>query len=169
MDYTGYVNFPLGAPKVDPAAIEQFGADYRLIEPQMRLLAQLSFEGKVHGVAEPPDVHEQTLNLGRWTATVSYGRPQFGFPPATGNPTPEGGVLIAQTGPDDFLVIGFHARVSFAPTDPTQHDWMMARVEEGHYDDGRWVFDRIWNGDQIDYGLNLTSAPQVLRVKMGEY
>jgi beta-galactosidase GanA len=46
---------------------------------------------------------------------------------------------------------------------------MMARVEEGHFVDGQWVFDRVWNGDQTDYGLNFTSAPQVLKVKMATY
>ena len=29
-------------------------------------------------------------------------------------------------------------------------------VEEGTFDNGRWVMERRWNGDQIDYGLNLT-------------
>lgn len=169
MDYTGYVNFPLGAPKIDPAAVGQFGADYRLIEPEMRLLAQLSFEGRVHGGAEPADGHAQTLTLGKWTARISYGQPQFGPAVAAADAKPEGGVLIAQTGPDDFLVLGFHARVAFAPTDKLVRNAMMARVEEGHYQAGRWVFDRIWNGDQVDWGLNLTSAPQVLRVKMGVY
>ena len=28
------------------------------------------------------------------------------------------------------------------------------------------AFLRIWNGDQTDYGLNFTTEPQVLRVKL---
>ena len=31
---------------------------------------------------------------------------------------------------------------------------------------GDWVFDRLWNGDQTDYGLNFTAAPQLLRVTL---
>ena len=31
------------------------------------------------------------------------------------------------------------------------------------------MFDRQWNRDQTDYGLNFTSLPQVLRVKLGSY
>jgi beta-galactosidase GanA len=46
---------------------------------------------------------------------------------------------------------------------------MLARVEEGHFENGQWVFDRLWNGDQIDYGLNLTGLPQVLKVKLATY
>ena len=28
---------------------------------------------------------------------------------------------------------------------------------------------RFWNGDQTDWGLNFSSAPQVLRVTLGAY
>ncbi len=27
------------------------------------------------------------------------------------------------------------------------------------------MFDRVWNGDQIDYGFNFTSIGQVLKVR----
>lgn len=169
MDATGYVNFPLGAAKIDDETIEPYAANYALLAPMSRLLAQLNFEGKVWGVAEPPDTHEQTLSLGQWQATVSYGRLQFGMDPPKGNPTPSGGVIIAQLGPDEYLIAGYHARVSFASTGSTGRNWLFARVEEGRYVDGHWVFDRLWNGDQTDYGLNLTSTPQVLRVRLGRY
>ena len=46
---------------------------------------------------------------------------------------------------------------------------MLARVEEGHYEQGQWIFERLWNGDQTDWGLNFTSLPQVLRVRLAEY
>lgn len=169
VDYTGYTNFPLGAPKIDEAAVDSLARDYELIGPAMRELAGLQSEGRLHGVAEPTATHEQTIPLGDWTATVSYGRAQFGDAPAApGNTPPAGGVLIADLGPNSYMIMGYHARVSFAPTDKSRR-WFYARVEEGHYENGRWVFDRIWNGDQIDWGLNLTSAPQILRVRLGTY
>jgi hypothetical protein len=27
--------------------------------------------------------------------------------------------------------------------------------------------ERVWNGDQVDYGLNLPAEPVMLKVKMG--
>ena len=43
-------------------------------------------------------------------------------------------------------------------------------VDEGTYDaNGKWVFRRRWNGDQTDYGLNFSSATQLLRVKLATY
>ena len=47
---------------------------------------------------------------------------------------------------------------------------MAARVEEGRFDaSGRWVMERNWNGDQVDWGLNLTGRPVLLKVRMGRY
>jgi hypothetical protein len=29
--------------------------------------------------------------------------------------------------------------------------------------------ERRWNGDQVDWGLNFTAQPRVLKVKLGRY
>jgi beta-galactosidase GanA len=170
MDYTGYVNYPLGARKLDDETIEAFAMNYRLIAPMASQIATLSLKGKVHGVSEDPANHQQTLSLGRWQAGISYGRLQFGMDPPTGNPQPIGGALIAELRPDEFLVTGYHARVEFWPTDKSRGEKMQfARVEEGTYENGAWKFLRVWNGDQTDWGLNFTSTPQVLRVRLATY
>jgi beta-galactosidase GanA len=170
MDYTGYANFPLGAKKLDPETMEVFAMNYRLLAPMAGEIAELSLRGKVHGVAEDPAVHEETIPLGKWRAGVSYGRPQFGMDPPPGNPLPRGGALIAELRPDEFLVTGVHARVEFGLADEQGGAKMQfARVEEGVYENGVWKFLRVWNGDQIDWGLNFTSVPQVLRVRLATY
>jgi len=172
MDFTGYSNYPLGAPKVNPETLTAFAMNYALVRPMMRELAALSLHGRLHGVAEDPAVHAQSIALGTWRASIAYGLPQFGpakAPP--GNPQPMGGVLIGELGPNEFLVTGFHARVSFDVTDGSRGAKMQfARVEEGTFqDDGTWKFLRIWNGDQTDWGLNFTSALQVLKVRLATY
>jgi hypothetical protein len=172
MDFTGYSNYPLGAPKVTSETIGAFAVNYDLVRPMMRELAALSLHGKLHGVAEDPTVHVQSIALGAWRASVAYGLPQFGpanAPP--GNPQLTGAALIGELGPTEFLVTGFHARVSFDVTDGSQRAKMQfARVEEGTFqDDGTWKFLRIWNGDQTDWDLNFTSAPQVLKVRLATY
>ncbi len=179
MDFTRYTNFPLGAENVNAAGIAPFALDYRIIGPMMREWAKMSFDSRVWGVSEPDDHSTQTIGLGRWTAKIEYQQWQFGsstspkdkdrtIPPGTENPS--GGVLIAKLSPDEYLVTGVHARVSFSLTDPKSKDHpMFDRVEEGHYDRGKWIFERVWNGDQTDYGLNFTSAPQVLHVNLATY
>jgi beta-galactosidase GanA len=170
MDFTGYGNFPLGAAQVNAETLVPFAMNYRLVAPMMRELAALAFEGKLHGRAEEPGQSAQTIRLGRWAATLSYGLPQFGPGPAPGNPQPIGGALIGQLGEDEFLVTGFHTRVSFDVSDRADGRKMQyARVEEGTYSNGSWKFLRVWNGDQTDWGLNFTSLPQVLRVRLATY
>jgi beta-galactosidase GanA len=180
MDLTSYSNYPLGAITVDEKNIVPLATVYGVVGPMDREWARLNFESNVWGVSEPDDHKTQTIDLGgRWTAKIEYQQWQFGFadwdinkgrgvPPGTENPG--GGVLIAQLGPDEFLVSGLHCRVSFASTkkDSADHS-LFDRVEEGHFHDGKWVFERVWNGDETDYGLNFTSAPQILRVKLSTY
>ena len=167
-DYTGYANFPLGAPKFDRESLEPFAFNYRLVAPMARLLAELSFKGKVWGTSEDPKTPSQEFDLGPgWRAKVGYGQPQFGWDPPQGNPVPSGGALIAELAPNEFLVTGVHARVYINSTG--SKTMQMARVEEGTYQDGKWQFLRVWNGDQTDWGLNFTSVPQVLRVRFAPY
>lgn len=178
LDYTGYSNYPLGAKQVDAEALENFGVHYRLLAPMAREWARLSFTGDVWGAGEADDRKAETLKLGdRWTATVSYGEWQFGSIEAPwmskaekqpNRAVPDGGALIARLSADEFLVTGYRARITFGSAKGER--FMMSRVEEGHFDDkGQWVFDRLWNGDQVDYGLNLTTLPQVLKVKLATY
>jgi len=174
MDYTGYVNFPLGAPRLDEETIGVFAQNYELVEPMMRQLAALSLAGKVWGAAEPAETHVQHVVLGattnaRWQVEVSYGRDMFGDAPPKGNPTPCGGALFAELGPNEYLVTGYHARVKFERAQQSSAPFTIARVEEGHYDQGKWIFERVWNGDQTDWGLNFADLPQVLRVRLAEY
>jgi beta-galactosidase GanA len=170
LDLTAYSNYPLGAEVVDEKLIDLFALNFELVGPMQREIARLNFEGKVQGVAEDPAVHQQTLAFGPWTATVAYGFRQFDRRPAApGNADPVGRVLVAQLGPDEFLVTGVSARVDFRPTDAAGKHRAFVRVEEGTYVDGKWKFLRIWNGDQTDYGLNFTSKPQVLRVTVMTY
>jgi hypothetical protein len=168
LDYPGYANAPLGAPVVDEKLVDGFALDYKLIGPMQREIARLNFEGKVQAVSEDPAVHTQTMEFGTWTATVAYGLRMFGRAQnAPGNPEPVGRALVAQLGPDEFLVTGVSARVDFRPADAASGKHReFVRVEEGTYVDGKFKFLRIWNGDQTDYGLNFTGLPQVLRVTL---
>lgn len=171
IDFTKYANFPLGARKMNEEALAPFTLNYQLVGPMMRELAQLGFEGKVHGVAEKKGTPAQSLEIGAWKVNVSYGLPQFGFgnnPP--GNAEPVGGAFVAQLADNQFLVAGFHCRLDFQTTAAApkkQRDYV--RVEEGTYDKGKFKFRRLWNGDQTDWGLNFSSDPVVLRVTLGTY
>lgn len=176
IDFTGYSNHPLGAIATDETMVAPFAANYRLIAPFARTWAKLSYENNVWGAAQPDDEANRKFDLGRWNATVSWNEWQFGMREWLGDaPRPthkDGGILVAQLGPDEFLLTGRNARISFAPGEKLGKvgGLIFARVEEGRYDEkGQWVFERVWNGDQTDYGLNFTTLPQLLKVRLATY
>ncbi|WP_395944805.1 DUF5597 domain-containing protein [Brevundimonas sp.] len=179
IDYTGYSNYPLGAKAITEETLVPFRDLYRLIAPWQRTWARLSFEGRVWGAAEPDDRKPEVIDLGDWTATTGYQRWQFGatsmaidpndVPAATAQPN--GAIAIAEIEPGQFILAGHNIRIDFAAKPATDGKRrMVLRIEEGHFDPaGKWVFERIWNGDQVDYGLNFSDRPQLLRVVTATY
>ena len=160
-----------GAVPVGDAAWEPFAANYRMVGPMMREIAQLGFEDRLYAAVEEKGEHQQTLALGRWRAEVTFGPPTLGYGRSPkGNPEPVGRVLFAQLGESEFLVAGYLCRVDFKVTDAAsgaQREFL--RVEEGAYDGGAFRPSRIWNGDETDWALNFGSAGQVLRIQLGTY
>ena len=177
MDATGYSNYPLGGKALDPATIEAFASKYRLFGPIARTWARIAASNPIWGTAKGTDGAAQSGTMGRWRVIVQYAQWQFGEPdwtwlksdPNPARDQPVGGVVVAQTGPDEFLVAGSDARLRFGLDKPAAGESaMMVRVEEGTFDeDGSWRMARVWNGDQTDYGLNFTAEPVLLKVKMG--
>jgi hypothetical protein len=154
-------------------SLAPFALNYKLIGPMMREIARLNFEGKLQTAVEEKEEHSQTLEFGPWKAVVSYGVPQFGFGNnPKGNPEPVGRALVAQLADNQFLVAGFFCRVDFHVQCERCGIGQAARVPargRRRYLPAAAAFKpiRIWNGDQTDWGLNFSSAPQVLRVTHG--
>jgi beta-galactosidase GanA len=177
MDATGYSNFPLGTQKLDAQNLEAFAEKYRLLAPIARDWARLSLEHPSVGFAKPADASDQSQVLGRWKVTAQYGQWEFGERDATWmtmpvNPKrdqPVGGAAVLQLAPDEFLVAGSDIRIRFG-LDHAQasENVQLLDVEEGTFQNGHWMMARRWNGDQTDYGLNLT-RPVLLKVRLGTY
>jgi hypothetical protein len=169
LDLSRYSNQVKGPEAMEADALKPFARQYALLTPIARTLARGNMEGKVWGASEDPDSHTQTLALDRWQAVIQYGMPPFGnWMQPKGNTPPDGGVVILELGPDEFLIAGHHVRVDFNPTFAPGKKRLWLKVEEGKYDAaGNWTIVRIWNGDQTDYGLNLKSDENVLlKVRM---
>lgn len=160
-----------GGLQAGEAAVNPIAINCRVLNPMMREIAQLAFEGRLHAAVEEKDEHRQTLALGRWQAVITFGPPTGGYGRnPKGNPEPVGRMLVATLGENEFLVTGYLGRVDFKIADAAagaQREFL--RVEEGAYEGGVFRPVRIWNGDETDWGLNFGSAPQVLRVQLGTY
>jgi hypothetical protein len=128
--------------------------NFALLEPMSREIANFSFEGKLKTSIEEPGQSQQELDFGSWQATISYGFPQPDGRRPPGTPDAHGTALIAQLGPDEFLVTGVDASVSFHLPGrlPGLHMQILA-AQEGSYQNGTWKPARLWNGDETDRGL----------------
>jgi len=177
MDETGYSNYPLAARNLGDAEVEAFASKYRVFAPIASIWARIAAGSPTWGTAKAADAADQSTVMGRWRVTAQYELWQFGERewtflksdphPAKGQPL--GGVVVAQTGPDEFLVSGSDVRLRIGLDKPgAGENASMMRVEEGTFGpDGAWHMTRVWNGDQTDYGLNFTGEPVLLKVKMG--
>jgi hypothetical protein len=156
--------------------------NYRMLEPIMREVARLNFEGKVHAVEEEAGQPTETLDFGAWRAVITFEATGRGRGNPAGNATPIGRALVAQIADNQFFVTGAYCKIDFKAASGGQRDFL--RVEEAaplekttgfstsrHGGAATSAFRvlRIWNGDETDYGLNFGSNPQALRVMLGTY
>ncbi len=152
--------------------LESMAENYELIGPLAGQVAQWNLEGKLQSAVEEPGMARQEIHFGDVVATASFGYPQHDgeFPPGT--PDAHGRVIVAQTGPMEFVVTGFDASVSFTFTPAyakaNNAQIEILRAEEGSYENGSWRTARIWNGDQTDRGLNFREGGhlQVVKIKL---
>jgi hypothetical protein len=139
-------------------------------------LSQWQADGKLHAAVQDYRTDFELLHLEQYDVLVEFGRPNWGFD--AGDPqVSDGRVLIAETGPAEFVLTGFNARVSFrarrglpAPGQRKPGDGgRFFLVEEGSYQDGQWKVNRQLNGDQTDFGLNLPKDGAVYRAVLEKY
>ena len=145
--------------------------NFELIGPMSREIAKLNFEGKLKTSVEQPGQTQQELAFGDWQATVSYGYPQNDGRRPPGTSDAHGTALVAQLGPDEFLVTGMDASVSFhLPGHLPGMRMQILSAEEGSYQSGVWKAARLWNGDETDRGLQFhADDPSVVRIRLGKF
>lgn len=163
VDHPEGVNARFGSP-------EAHARNFSLIAPMDREIARLEFDGKVKTAVEEPGKATEELDFGDWQATVAFGFPQGDGRRPPGTKDASGVALVAQLGPDEFLVSGFNASVIFHL--PGKQPWMRSEflsVEQGEYENGAWKPLRLLNGDETDRGLRFFQKPEVVHVKMDRF
>jgi hypothetical protein len=110
------------------------------------------------------------VDFGQGQATVAFGFPQPDGRRAPGTKDAHAVALIAQLGPDEFLVTGVDASISFHL--PGKRAWIRSEIisaEQGVYDNDQWKPQKLWNGDETDRGLCFHEKPEIVRVRLGYF
>ncbi len=144
--------------------------NFALIGPMDGEIAQLEYDGMLKTAVEEPGTVAKEVDLGDWQATVAFGFPQMDGRRAPGTKDAHGAAVIGKLGPNEFLVTGMDASVTFhLPGKPAWMHSQIVKAEQGTYVNGAWKPLRILNGDETDRGLSFHEKPEVVRVTMMEY
>ena len=140
-----------GTEEENTTRLASIAQEYAMAAPMMRELAKWAFEGKIKSVVEREDHAEQTIDLGLWQATVSFGAARRNT--VQDNARPVSKAMVVQLGDNEFLLIGTLCHFTFKPIGANAGKaWQYLKVEEGVYENGKFKLFRILNGDETDWG-----------------
>jgi hypothetical protein len=156
-----------GPPRTGPGLGEVYGA--------LSAMSDVILESQAKGAIRGLVLHENSL---RPAQTVALGGFLFRATLARGWParnllTSDGGMMVLETAPDEFLVMGSGLTVTFS-RDPDVDGQVagIAGIERLAYVDGKWTPVEVENGDQSDQGRGLlmdAKAFGVYRVRLYTY
>ena len=133
-------------------------ASYKALALLAPLLAEHQSAGGMHGFVLSKGNDSVDFTMGGYTVHVSLDE-LFGYHAENGF-----GLILA-TGKDEFLGLGKGFRVSFTPRAATGPQVGIAAVDEGTFEDGKWVPGRRLNGDENDQGKGWRFDPRHLSVE----
>ncbi len=174
-DSLGYAFFGLdlaadGAKIKDLA--QPFADDCALLGPAVPFIAEWQGTGKLHAAVEEENLTERLISSSAFDVLVQFGNahPEYGGTFGTQTPKKSGRVLVAELAPDEFVAIGFDARVDFRPArGRSETNAQFLRAEEGTFVDGVWKTTHVLNGDETFFGIRLPAEGAMLRVKLMAY
>ncbi|MCB4804048.1 hypothetical protein QO001_001778 [Methylobacterium brachiatum] len=152
-----------GRPAEEPIAV-----DYRLLSGIAPFLLPLRDAGQVRvaieedGLANVPGTFDEVDFVARFGEVKEV----YGGKRGQGNPDLSGRVIVARAAPDRYLVTGASANLLFAPKLGQPGSVELVTVEEGHFEDGRWVRERLLNGDETAFGLVLPPEGRSMMVTL---
>jgi beta-galactosidase GanA len=153
-DALGFAPFGIdSAPQPHPLA-----DSYQLLASMAPLIAAQQGTGQMAGVLQQDDEKEWEIELGQYVLHVETNQPMDpGQPP--------GGGLIIALGEDEFVVAGRNLFIEFG-TAAGQVDVEFLWLEEGTFQEGRWVPQRRLNGDETNHGRTVKLRDRLAALKL---
>jgi hypothetical protein len=127
-------------------------AAYGLIAQLAPLIAKHQGDGSMSAVLLDPNGPLQKIPVGNYTLEVAPQRPRPGTPASQDF---SAAIFIA-VGPDEYYAAGTGVSVKFSPNTPGPESAGIGTVEEGAFENGRWIPSRQLAGDETGQGQNLS-------------
>jgi beta-galactosidase GanA len=142
----------------DEEAKGDLAASYAAISKVAPLLLEHQSAGDVHGFVLNKNHDTVDFTMSGYTVHVTLDEIFGGHA--------EGGFgMIMASGPDEFLGVGKGFRVSFISRSATGQQVGIGTVDEGTFEDGKWVPGRRLNGDENDQGKGWRFDSRQLRTE----
>jgi len=148
-----------GAPNPDMAG------GFQIISQLAPLIAQHQGDGSMTAILFGANDPAQKVRLGNYTFELARSRPRIPAATQPGAAAQGGlaGALIIQTGPDEFYAAGNNITVTptVTPGTPGPEHAGIGTIEEGTFENGRWIPIRQLSGDEAGGGdyVNLRTRP----------
>jgi beta-galactosidase GanA len=142
----------------DEDAKGDLAASYAAIGKVAPLLLEHQSAGDVHGFVLNKNHDTVDFTMSGYTVHVTLDE-------IFGGHAESGYGLIMAIGPDEFLGVGKGFRVSFTPRSATGQRVGIGKVDEGIFEDGKWVPGRRLNGDENDQGKGWRFDSRQLRTE----
>jgi len=144
---------------------------YAVLNNLMPLILKAQADDKINGFMEGDEASPETFKLGDFIFRPDYNIQK--------DPRIKGYGLIIQLSKNEYIVAGNACRLSQVSADTRKPNSQLLSVEEGKFIDGKWVKNRVINGDE--FGIKLPPNPYdlasdvhledvtVLKVKLFNY
>ncbi|MGD0411628.1 MAG: DUF5597 domain-containing protein, partial [Verrucomicrobiota bacterium] len=156
------------------------GADFRLFQDALPVITEWQGTDKLKAAVEERGTGARNLIFTNYDVLVRFhppGRQAIASvnagPFLATSAEPSGRALVAELGPDEFLVLGFGSSVEFRPAQGT--DYTAAQLvsnEQGLYENGVWKTTAQGQTAQGDYTGPLVNLPEtgaLVKVKLMKY
>ncbi len=163
---------PPDIPFTREALLSGLAANFQLLAPAVETVARLQQANAIQVAVEEDRITDLRLSFDRFESVVTFGtpKPSYGGLFGTGTKNRTGRTMIAQTAPDEFLILGFDALVRFMPRrSPDLRRAQFVWAEEGSFVNGEWKRSRLLNGDETFFGINFPAEGKWVKVKLMAY
>ena len=154
-------------------------ADFGLFKSTIPVIAELQGTPHLKAAVEETGTGARNLIFGNYDVLVRFHPPGWlpaamtGEAAAAAPSEPSARVLIAELGPDEFLVMGFDSSVEWRPVQGSNYTaGQLLAVEGGYYENGVWKRTAIGETAQGDYSgptVRLPAQGALMRVRLMRY